>query len=87
MTDTKSVKMALVPATGDTQYASSVVTAFIKELCYKRIVLKSDQEPSILKLRERIADEINSEIIPDNSPVGDHQATGDIENTFDRGSA
>ena len=48
----------------------------------KRIIFNSDQEPAILSLKEGVIEALGKkyEVIPEESPVGDHQANGEIEN-------
>ena len=43
-----------------------------------------DQEPAILALKERLIEALGTkvEIIEEESPVGDHQANGEIENAI-----
>jgi hypothetical protein len=46
--------MATCLDTKTSEYAVASVINFIRETGYKRLVLKSDQEPSILKLKARV---------------------------------
>ena len=48
----------------------------------RRFVFKSDQEPSILALKNRVVETLGKkcEVILEESPVDDHQANGEIEN-------
>ena len=50
----------------------------------KRFIFKSDQEPAILALKERIIEVLGKkyEVLRKESPVGDHQANGEIENAI-----
>ena len=55
----------------------------IKLLGYHRILLKCDQEPAIVAFREAVkaalADE-KIEVVPEESPVGESQSNGEVEN-------
>ena len=51
----------------------------IKQLGYKKIILKSDQEPAIIDLCNKIKESVDVEIIPENSPVGESQSNGMVE--------
>ena len=49
---------------------------------YKRVVLKSDQEPSILEVKAEVARQYPGEVAPEESPVKDHESNGRIENAI-----
>ena len=58
-------------------YASSFLTAFIKSLGFKRILVRSDNERSLLSLIERVTCNLTGvELVLMTSPEGDHQANG-----------
>ena len=58
-------------------YASSFLTAFIKSLGFKRILVKSDNERSLLSLIERVMNNLTGvELVQMTSPEGDHAANG-----------
>ena len=46
---------------------------------YKRIVLKSDQEPAIKTLKEAVKRAWDGEIVMEESPVAEHQSNGRVE--------
>ena len=73
----------MVPRKGPDPFAVHVVVKEIEASGYNKMIVKSDQEPAILDLlrtarRER-AETI--QVIPEESPVGEHQSNGKIENT------
>ena len=51
---------------------------------HKKWIFKTDQEPAIVALKERIIETLGKkcEVIPEESPVEDHQANGEIENAI-----
>ena len=79
---TQMVRATFVPAKGRDPYAIKYTTAFLRSLGYKRVVLKSDGEPAIVALKEHAAKEAGLEFVSEESPVGDHQANGLIENAI-----
>ena len=79
---TQMVGATFVPAKGLDPYAVKYTVAFLKSLGYKRAVLKSDGEPAIVALKEHAAKEAGVEFVSEESPVGDHQANGLIENAI-----
>eukprot|EP00959_Pyramimonas_sp_CCMP1952_P017829 378171-Pyramimonas_sp.AAC.1 len=60
-------------------YAAKYFTNFLVELGYRRIILKSDNEPALLKLRREAVKDMQIEVVPRESPVSDHQANGAAE--------
>ena len=63
------------------QYAAAFVAGAIQELGYKRILMKSDNEPAIKRLKERVSECLPGvECVPKEAPVGDSRANGSAEN-------
>ena len=56
------------------------MASFLKNLGHRKVVLKSDGEPSVVALKEAAAKETGIDWISEESPVGDHQANGLAEN-------
>ncbi len=56
-----------------------LVRKLVEQLGYK-VILKSDNEPAILALKEAERREASAEIVVEDSAVGDHQADGVAEN-------
>ena len=76
---TTSVAATFVDAKGSTPYAVKYFSNFLKTLGYKRVLLQSDGEPSIVALKVQAATAAGVEGVPRESPVGDHQGNGQIE--------
>ena len=76
----KMIVSKVVPRKGVVDYAVGTLKKAIEQLGYKKIVLKSDNEPAILALKEAVRKETDVEIVTEESPVGDHQANGLAEN-------
>ena len=82
--DTKSLTAGLNVVTKegpDCEYAVRTVVTFIQKCGYRRFIQKSDQEPSILALRDKANAKLGPgfEIVPEKSPVGEHQSNGAVE--------
>ena len=74
---TGCVGATVVDRKGASDYASSFLTAFIKSLGFKRILVRSDNERSLLSLIERVMNNLTSvELVQMTSPEGDHAANG-----------
>jgi len=72
----------VVPQKGIDDYAVCDLKKIGEQMGYKRILMKSDNEPSILLLKDLVRKETDVEIIMEETPVGDHQANGMIENAI-----
>ena len=74
---TGCVEATVVDRKGASDYASSFLAAFIKSLGFKRILVRSDNERSLLSLIERVTSNLTGvELVMMTSPEGDHQANG-----------
>ena len=62
-------------------FAVAFVAGAIQELGYKRILMKSDNEPAIKRLKTRVSECLPGvECVPKEAPVGDSRANGSAEN-------
>ena len=77
--DTKTVKACTVTSKGVNDYAVRRLVKAIGELGHKKIILKSDGENAIIALKKRIKHILPLNVVLEESPVGDHQANGEIE--------
>ena len=69
-----------IPSKGNDDYARQLLVQVVRETGYRRVVLKSDNEPAIVVLKQAARAELTDvECLMEESPVGDHQANGDIE--------
>ncbi len=53
---------------------------FVEQLGCSKVIVKSDNWPAILALREAVRTEAGMEIVVEEAPAGDHQANGGAEN-------
>ena len=60
-------------------YPVKAVAKFLKGLGYKRVILKSDQEPSIVAPCKATKTNWDGELIPENSPKGVSKSNGEVE--------
>ena len=91
LTDRKSkAKMAhVLPRKGVDAYAvRRIVSDITKMLGYSEFILKSDQEPAILALKNMIKQQVEQgdrsvkKVVIEESPVGESQSNGDVENAI-----
>jgi hypothetical protein len=74
----------IVPEKGVSEYAVRRVAQIVNRMGYRRVILKSDQEPSIMALKAAVKRELESEVSFEESPVGEHQSNGAVENAVKR---
>ena len=80
---TGCVGATVVDRKGASVYASSFLTAFIKSLGFKNILVRSDNERSLLSLIEPVTSNLTGvELVMMTSPEGDHQANGLARDRF-----
>ena len=72
----------IVPQKGVDAYAAKSLASDIAMLGYNEVVLKSDNEPSIMALKAAVKAERIERIIMEQSLVEDSRANGSIENTI-----
>ena len=80
----KYVAAEIVPEKGVNEYAVRRIAQIINRLGYRRVIIKSDQEASIVALKGAVKREIELEVSFEESPVGEHQSNGAIENAIKR---
>ena len=76
---TKVLWARVVPAKGVNAHAVKQLAKQITLLGHKRILFKSDGEAAIKALKGAVKNELNVDVAPEESPVGDHAANGDVE--------
>ena len=69
----------VVPKKGKQSYAIKEVCKIIDWLGYRRVILKSDQEPAIMEVKECIKAERPEEIMFEESPVADSRSNAEVE--------
>ena len=65
-----------VPAKGNDPFAVNFMLGVLDEVGYKRLVLKSDNEPAIKALKSSVKDSSKVDIILEESKTGDSQSNG-----------
>ena len=65
---------------GPTAYSISFLVGFVKDLCFLRIILKCENEPSTKALQDAVIQTcVGVEVIPQELSEGDHMANGRVE--------
>ena len=60
-------------------YPARALMADLDFMGYKRVILKSDQEPSIVALCDAVENGWHGEIVPEASPKGESKSNGEVE--------
>ena len=71
---------------GVDSFAVKKLAKILTRIGYRRDVIQSDQEPAIIALKEAGKREVDFEVelAFEESPVGEHQSNGEIENAINR---
>ena len=77
--NTGKINANVVPSKGVNPYAVKRCGQNLQLLGYSRLVLKCDQEPSIMALRNAVKGDVAIDVVPENNPVGESQANGEVE--------
>ena len=79
---TKTVTANMVPSKGgDCELAIKSAQRDIEKIIgHKKIVLRSDQEPAIVDLKNKLKKILRCDVIIEETPVGDSKSAGSIEN-------
>ena len=65
---------------GPTAHSASFLIGFIKDLGFRRVIVKCDNEPSTNAYQEAVIHAcVGVEVIPQGPPEGDHMANGCVE--------
>eukprot|EP00971_Amphidinium_carterae_P065589 1299546-Amphidinium_carterae.2 len=65
---------------GATDFATAKLVEWLRSLGHRRLILQSDREPAMLRLKEEVRMQLPGvEVIPRESAVGDHESNGAAE--------
>ena len=73
---TKIIRSRLVPQKGINGYAIKVGSGIIESLGHSRVIFKSDQEPSLLSLKDVVKSETRINLVLEESPEYESRAMG-----------
>ena len=69
-----------LPDKSNSEYVQKAFQRFVEESGQKRVLGMSDNEPALLAIKEAVVQRLKGiEMVPKQSPVGDHRANGSIE--------
>ncbi len=73
---TKMITAKAVPSKGVDAHAVDSVRKALEQLGHKSILMKSDNEPAMLAMKEAVRRESKLEMVLEDGPASDHQANG-----------
>ncbi len=82
---TKTIMARIAPSNEAESYGVETVDMMVERLGYRKLIMRSDDEPAILALKEAVRRESHVEIVLYKVPVGDHQADGLLANAIENG--
>ena len=72
----KVILAEVVPRKGLHEHTVEQGVKMVMAFGYERVILKSDQEPSIMAMKGAIRERLRGDVIMEESPVGEHQSNG-----------
>jgi hypothetical protein len=78
----KMIFASVVPKKGKNAFAVKKLAEFVDGLGHQKVILKSDNEESVLALKSAVKAEVICDVVMEESPVGDHAANGMVEATI-----
>ena len=75
---TKVIRARVVPQKGNHAYGIKVLSGVIESLGHLKIILKSDQEPAILSLKDAVKMEVRADVVMEESPEYESKSNGEI---------
>ena len=82
--NTQVVAASVVPVKGAHAHSVDLIVKFLKFVGERKVILKSDQEPAILALKDAVMAHSEFNVSGEESAVGDHSGNGAIEQAVQR---
>ena len=76
---TRIIRARVVPQKGNHAYGIKVVSGVIESLGHSRVILKSDQEPAIISLKDAVKSEVRADVVMEESPEYESRSNGEVE--------
>ena len=65
---TRIIRARVVPQKGNHRYSIKVLSGVVESLGHSTVILKSDQEPAIMALKEAVKSEVRANVVLEESP-------------------
>ena len=76
---TRISRARLVPQKGNHRYSIKIVSGAIESLGDSKVILKSDQEPAVMSLKDAVKSEARVDVVLEESPEYESKSNGEIE--------
>ena len=80
----KCIMAEVLTRKGTDEYSIERCYRMISQLGYDEMILKSDQEHSIMALKREVREKLRGTVRMEESPIGEHESNGEIENAVQR---
>ena len=76
---TRIIRARVVPQKGNHAYNIKVLSGVVESLGHSKVILKSDQEPAMLSLKDAVKSEARVDIVMEESPEHESKSNGEVE--------
>ena len=76
---TRVIRARVVPQKGNHGYGIKVLSGVIESLGHSRVILKSDQEPALMSLKDAVKSEVRADVVLEESPEYESKSNGEVE--------
>ena len=76
---TRIIRARVVPQKGNHGYGIKVLTGVLESLGQSKVILKSDQEPSLMSLKDAVKSVARVDIVMEESPDYESRSNGEVE--------
>ena len=76
---TRIIRARVVIQKGSHWCSIKVLSGVIESLGHSKVILKSDQEPSILALKDSVKSEVRADVVMEESPEYESRSNGEVE--------
>jgi len=76
---TRTIRARVVPQKGNHWYGIKILSGVIESLGHSKIILKSDQEPALLSLKDAVKSEARINLVLEESPEYESRSNGEVE--------
>ena len=80
----RTIRARVVPQKGNHWYGIKVLTGVLESLGHSKIILKSDQEPARLSLKDAVKSETRINLVLEESPEYESRSNGEVERAIQK---
>ena len=76
---TRTIRPRVAPQKGSHWYGIKVLSGIIESLGHSKVILKSDQEPALVSLKDAVKSEARVNLVLEESPEYESKSNGEVE--------